>query len=99
MHNLASAKRALTPGTVVEVSEHLHPELNGRRTVVKAQTKRLALSLPADHPRAAETDASWFDWPKASDLTFEDGAITITSHGHKLMVLRLAAADDKQENA
>ena len=81
MNSLADLKRTLTAGTVVIVSDHVYPALNGERTVLKAQTQRMSLSLPDDHPRKAEVpNGSWLDYPKASHVRFENGSAIIRTH-------------------
>jgi hypothetical protein len=78
---LADLKRTLTAGTVVIVSEHIYPELEGERTVLKAQTQRMSMSLPDGHPRKAEVpNGSWLDFPKASRVRFENGSAIILNH-------------------
>ena len=77
MNTIADLKRALPEGTIVTVTEHRYPALNGERTVVKAQTQRICLSLPAGHPRAAEVEGSWFDIPKRDGVTFAGDSVTI----------------------
>jgi hypothetical protein len=76
--SLAALKRRLTPGTVLEVTQHKFPNLMGERTVLKAQTKSICLSVPAGHPREGKIDGSWLDYPPAGRLTFnDDGTIVI----------------------
>ncbi len=91
MRTIKDLKAALTVGTVVEVSEHVHASLNGRRTVVKAQTKNVCLSFPDGHPKQGEYDGSWMEWPKRGEVTFEDdGSVVLTTeHGTKLLRLRV----------
>jgi hypothetical protein len=77
MKTIADFKRAMRVGTVVTVTDHKHPALNGERTIVKAQSQRLCLTLPADHPRAGDVTESWFDIPKRADFTFDGDSVRI----------------------
>lgn len=79
--NLAALKRALTPGTVLDVSAHRHPALIGERIVVSANSVGFNLTLPDGHPRKDETPGgSHVDWPKADNLiTCDDGALVIVA--------------------
>ena len=79
MKTIADLKRAMTVGTVVTFSEHRYPLLNGERTVLKAQTQRVATSAPEGHPRKTTIDqmgGSWMDFPKRDEAVF-DGSKTV----------------------
>lgn len=93
--SLAALKRALTTGTVLDVTQHRFPELTGRRTVVKVNTTGVYLSLPDGHPAKDSTnlEGSFAGWPKAKDLTIHgDGTFTIGSPdwGDDLMTFAFA---------
>lgn len=81
MKNVAEFKRIAQPGVTFNLVNHRYPELSGNRTVVKAQSNRLCLTLPQTHPRFSEVEGSWLDIPKASECTFTDGAVTIHHDG------------------
>lgn len=91
---IAELKRQLPPGTVLDVTMHRYPELTGRRTVVKANTVGVYLTLPDGHPRQAATPGgSFMDWPKASELTENaDGSFTCHFKGWKDAVMTFTIA-------
>lgn len=78
MKTLADLKRAMTVGTVVDVVNHMYPNLSGTRTVLIAQTQRWCLSIPEGHPRYEPGKGSWMDIPKAGRCTFNGSSVTIT---------------------
>lgn len=86
--SVAALKRALTVGTVLDVTAHRWEALTGFRTVLKANTVGMYLSLPDGHPRRSETpDGSFMDWPKSGGLTVNsDGTLTVASvHGGEFL--------------
>ncbi len=79
MRSVADFRRAATVGAVFDVTNHVYPELSGRRRVVKAQSKNLCLTFPENHPRFAPNDGSWLSIPKAEECSWNaDGSVTIT---------------------
>ena len=93
MKNLAEAKRAVTVGTNVMITDHWFPRHNGLRTVLYTQSNAIYLTLPVDHPDhdTSADDRTWMDWPKASELTFNaDGSISFKNRLH----WTLAVVDD-----
>ena len=100
LRSIADMRRAFTVGTVVTVSGHLYPELNGDRTVVKAQTNRWCLSLPDGHPRAGTVEGSWMDIPSRGDVEFgDDGSATILTEISRMKRGALATFSVKQPQA
>jgi hypothetical protein len=78
MKTLADLKRALTPGTTIVVTEHVHAHLKGERTVTRVLSRGLFISMPVGHPDAARyPEGSSLDWPKASVLSFDGDTVTI----------------------
>lgn len=77
MKTLADLRRAMVVGVVVQVVNHVHPNLSGERTVVRARTKSWCLSLPVDHPRYGTVDGAWFDFPSAAMCRFDGDSVTI----------------------
>lgn len=89
---LADLKRAVQTGVTVEVVNHRHPELSGRRTFGKIQTNGWYLSLPVGHPKAADNPkGSWITMPKAVDVQWtDDDTVAISSDGILMFTLTFA---------
>lgn len=68
-HNLASLKRRLAPGTVLEVTDHSkRPELIGsRRTITASRATQYEFTTPIAEGKHLSS------WPKASQIEWIDG--------------------------
>lgn len=85
IRTVSDLKRATPAGTAVHVQNLAHPQLSGRRVIMKAQSTKWAMTFPESHPKYVAPEAitsvnrqcSWLDHPKAMESVVDSaGAVT-----------------------
>jgi hypothetical protein len=88
MKTFADMKRRLVPGLVLQAVNHIRPEANGPRTVVKVQGNGYWFNMPGHvhdtqtgdvlDTRAGKLKRYWYGWDGGAKVCRIDGPDTIT---------------------
>ena len=66
MKTMADVRRLVKPGLVFQCVNYIHPEVSGRRTVVRAQVKSFSYEVDA-----ADKKIGWIEYPKAGEYRID----------------------------
>lgn len=85
----------MKPGTVINVTAHVHPHLKGQRRVVKTTTRAWCIGFPPGY--VSEHDGSWLQIPRARDITVTGNVVVVSDvDGRELMTFEVDLEKNRQ---